>query len=65
MTTKIASTHSLQRTSPKGVGKPFIGFCTLCGKRDLPITAAAEYCENPMGLSDNQVIADLVKGPEK
>jgi hypothetical protein len=54
----MADTHALIRTSPKG--GPFIGTCTKCGIRDLPLSRAGEECVNPAGLTSGEsLIATL------
>lgn len=42
--------HSLSRTSPKG--GPFIGTCTKCGTKDIPLDQMHEHCPNPANLSN-------------
>lgn len=61
--TQVARHHSLERTSPKGPGLPFIGRCILCGAAGLRMGAAMEYCENPIGLTDDQAILEVINGP--
>ncbi len=56
-------THSLQRTSPKG--EKFIGVCTLCGKTDLPIKAALDYCENPRNVTQDAALLAAIKGEKQ
>lgn len=56
-------THSLRRTSPKGPGSPFIGTCTLCGRAGLKASQAQEYCENVIGLTNDEALVDAIKGP--
>jgi len=46
--------HALERTSPKG--EKFLGFCTKCGREDLPIAAMNEECVNPANLTDGDAI---------
>lgn len=53
-------THSLQRTSPKGVD--FIGFCTLCGKDGLTMSQANETCDNVAGKTREEAFMDAVIG---
>jgi hypothetical protein len=53
-------THHVQRTSP--FGEPFIGTCTLCGKKNLKPEAALEFCKNPFGLSSEGVLLEAIEG---
>jgi len=55
--------HSVERTSPKGPGSPFIGRCTLCGKSNLPASAALEECENVRGLSSDETLLEAIEPP--
>ncbi len=59
-----ATTHLLERTSPKGYGTKFIGRCLLCGKMNLPGLAATEYCDNPRSVSVETAVITAVAGPE-
>lgn len=52
--------HSLERTSPKG--ELFIGVCTLCGQRDLPMKAIHEDCPNTRGLSPDEAVLEAITG---
>ncbi len=61
-TSRTARHHSLERTSPKGPGSPFIGRCTLCGKTGLRMIAVTEYCENPMAMSEDQALLEAIRG---
>jgi hypothetical protein len=61
---KPTNHHSIERTSPKGPGMPFIGTCVLCGKADLPITAMREECENQRGLSQEQALIEAIGAPK-
>jgi len=56
-----ATTHSLERTSPKGT--PFRGRCRLCDAEDLPANAALEPCPNPRRVSEDQALIDAIEGP--
>jgi len=51
--------HALERTSPKG--QSFIGYCTKCGKRDLPMSAVQEDCPADGVVSDAQALVDILK----
>lgn len=57
--------HSLERTSPKGPGMPFIGTCRQCGRTNLPVTAVLEECDNPRGLTPEESILEAIKGPQE
>jgi hypothetical protein len=58
----IATTHSLERTAPKG--GPFIGRCVLCGQPNLPMSAAQEWCPNPInGTQDDALINAIFPAP--
>lgn len=54
--------HHVERTSPKGPGMAFIGTCRLCGKPNLPASAALEDCENVRGLSVEQAFIETITG---
>lgn len=55
--------HHVERTSPKG--GPFLGVCILCGKRDLPASAALEDCENFRGLTTEEAMIESITGEQK
>jgi hypothetical protein len=57
--------HHVERTSPKGPGMPFIGTCRLCGKPNLPASAALEDCENVRGLSTEEAMVEVIMGGDK
>lgn len=46
--------HSLSRTSPKG--GPFVGTCTKCGLKDIPLARMWDECANPAGLSNTDAL---------
>lgn len=54
--------HHVERTSPKGPGMPFIGTCRLCGKPNLPASAALEDCENVRGLTAEEALIETIEG---
>ena len=54
--------HAIERTSPKGPGQKFIGTCRLCGKKDLPASAALEECENWRGLTSDEALIEAITG---
>lgn len=56
-------THALERTSP--LGEAFVGWCVLCGRRDLPSSAALERCDNPARVDSDEVLVALIEGPEE
>jgi uncharacterized protein DUF4031 len=56
-------THVLERSSP--LGEPFVGWCVLCGARDLPMGAALERCENPIRVSTDEALLAVIEGPSK
>jgi len=55
--------HSLERTSPKG--GPFIGTCTKCGLRDIPLARMQEPCANPANLSDDDALIIAIEGDDE
>jgi hypothetical protein len=58
----MKSYHSIERTSPKGEGSPFIGYCVKCGKQGLRADAALEECE--VKTNPNQDLIDAIEGPK-
>jgi hypothetical protein len=52
--------HALVRTSPKGPGKPFLGTCTICGRKNLTVRESAEECDNPRGLSEGEALGEVI-----
>lgn len=56
--------HAVNRTSPKGPGKPFIGTCALCGKTGLSASAALEECENVRGLTQDEALIEAILGED-
>ena len=46
--------HALKRTSPKG--GPFIGQCTKCGVRDIPLKRIGEECANPANITKDEAL---------
>jgi hypothetical protein len=60
---EAATTHSLERTSPKG--GPFIGRCVLCGKPGLKSSDALKPCPNPRGVTSNESVINAIEGNEK
>ena len=52
--------HVIERTSLKGPGMSFIGTCTLCGQKELPMSAAFEDCPNVRGLTKDQALLELL-----
>lgn len=55
--------HALERTSPKGQGQKFVGYCTKCGKTGLTFADMDEECANPAGRTEGQALVDAVRGP--
>ncbi|SOD42304.1 hypothetical protein [Nitrosovibrio sp. Nv4] len=55
----ISHTHSLRRTSAKGLGQEFIGTCVQCGQEDLTI-ADLEGCPNPIGITESEAVIEAV-----
>ena len=55
--------HALERTSPKG--GPFLGYCILCGKENLPIAACGKKCSNPRNVSRDDAIISAIEGRTK
>jgi hypothetical protein len=56
-----ATTHSLERTNPKG--QNFIGRCVLCGATNLPAKAALWPCQNPRQVSQEDMLVEAIEGP--
>lgn len=56
--------HHVERTSPKGPGHQFIGTCRLCGKPNLPASAALEDCENVRGLTAEEALIETIMGDD-
>ena len=56
----VATMHCLERTSPKG--GPFIGTCCLCGKPNLRMEQANEFCGNPNSVTAEQALIDAIGG---
>jgi hypothetical protein len=56
-----SKTHALVRTSP--TGGPFIGRCIQCGREGLKMGDALEYCENLIGLSQDDALIAALEGP--
>jgi hypothetical protein len=52
--------HALERTSPKGKGQEFIGYCTKCGKQDLPMSAVQDDCPMDTVVSDETALIDAI-----
>lgn len=61
----MADAHSLERTSPKGPGQKFVGYCTKCGKTGLTFADMGEECANPSGMSQDDAFVEAIKGPEE
>ena len=58
--------HALERTSPKGPGRPFFGRCINCGKEGLTIQDFnREDCENPVGRNQDETLLAAIEGPKK
>lgn len=56
--------HVLERTSPKGPGQKFIGVCTRCGEKDLPMSAVHQECANIRGVSDDDALVEAISPDE-
>lgn len=56
------TTHCIERTTP--LGQDFVGTCVLCGKRNLPITAGFEQCDNPDGVTPTDALLMAIDGPQ-
>jgi hypothetical protein len=56
-----ATTHSLERTNPKG--QNFIGRCVLCGATNLPAKAALWPCPNSRQVSQEDMLIEAIEGP--
>lgn len=57
--------HSIERTSPKGKGKPFIGTCTLCGTPNLTLANMGDECPNQRGLTQGEALIEAIRGPKR
>lgn len=57
---RAATTHALERTSPKG--EKFIGTCRLCGATGLLMGDARKPCPNPRGVTEDQAVLDAIGG---
>ncbi|KKK49368.1 hypothetical protein LCGC14_3135790 [marine sediment metagenome] len=57
--------HSIERTSPKGPGEPFIGVCVLCGAENLTFNNTHDRCENKPGLTEGEALEMSIRGPVK
>ena len=55
---KIATTHTVLRTSPKG--QAFIGACIQCGKEDLTLSQARGECDNPLAMTEEESILEVL-----
>lgn len=60
--TRLARTHSIDRTSPKG--EPFVGTCFQCGKTGLKMEDALKPCENIAGLTEEEALIMALQGPK-
>lgn len=52
--------HALERTSPKGPGKMFVGRCMKCGRDGLLMRDALEPCPSDEIVSDQQALIDAI-----
>lgn len=52
--------HALERTSPKGPGKMFVGRCMKCGREGLLMRDALEPCPADEIVSDQQALINLL-----
>lgn len=53
-------THALRRTSPKGPGQSFIGYCIKCGTGELSPLAALEACPADGLVSDTASLLEML-----
>lgn len=53
-------THALTRTSPKGPGQEFIGYCFKCGAKNLTIADMGKPCINPLNLTDDEALKHAI-----
>ncbi|SEK36480.1 hypothetical protein SAMN04515666_101332 [Bosea lupini] len=58
-----ASTHAIERTSPKG--GPFIGTCRLCGTPGLSAADALQPCPNQRGLTADEALLEAIDPGEQ
>lgn len=56
--------HAIERTSPKGPGSEFRGTCRLCGRPNLPASAARLECDNPRGLTADEALIETITGDQ-
>ena len=56
----------VNRTSPTGKGKPFIGTCAACGKRGLTRKMIEEDddCPNQRRMTNEQALLEAIEGPK-
>lgn len=59
----LATGHVVERINKKGVS--FIGVCILCGAENLTIRDMGRRCENKRGLSEEEALQLIVKGPKQ
>lgn len=52
--------HALERTSPKGEGQTFIGYCVKCGEQGLTPKAILEDCPADDVMSDEDALLSLI-----
>ncbi len=53
-------THAVIRTSPKGPGQKFEGYCSKCGQTGLGLSAALNDCPADNIISDQQALLDIL-----
>ncbi len=56
---EIATTHSVERTSP--LGERFIGRCVLCGEDRLTMGGALKPCPNPRGVTADDAVLTAIE----
>ena len=57
-----SKTHAVVRTSPKGT--PFVGRCIQCGRRNLTIDNSTSYCDNIVGLTEDEALLIVIAQEE-
>ena len=56
----------VNRTSPKGSGKSFLGTCASCGKQNITFEMLpTDECENVRQMSQEEALLEAVTGGDK
>jgi hypothetical protein len=55
----------VNRTSPTGPGKPFVGTCAACGKQGLTReNMFSDECPNQRGMTNEQALIEAIEGDD-